>query len=310
MKGRMARRLIRLYPRAWRDRYYEEFMALLVERPASVGDLFDVASGALDAWLRPQVSTKRRTVVGERMRGSVLLVLWAWAFLVAAGVGFRKMTEYEDFVRAARDSVVVGVSFYAVVVGAVLALAAVVVGGSPVAFAAVRKAVADGRGDVLLLFCVPLLSLAGFVGYVLVITRVVFPFMGGLAIHGVANVVLFLSLVGAFMLAAIASVAAVSAAVRRSGVEGRALRFALYPAAVVALAMVVVLSGTAVWGLALRAQDPALFAGDDGILATPTYATWLVIVVVMAVSTAVALVAAARGLLARRPLGHPKRSTL
>jgi hypothetical protein len=305
VKGRMARRLIRLYPRAWRDRYYEEFMALLVERPASVGDLFDVASGALDAWLRPQVSTERRTVVGERMRGSVLLVLWAWAFLVAAGVGFRKMTEYEDFVRAARDSVVVGVSFYAVVVGAVLALVAVVVGGSPVAFAAVRKAMRVGRGDVLLLFCVPLLSLAGFVGYVLVITKVVSPFLGGLAIHGVANVVLFLSLVGAFLLACIASVAAVSVAVRRSGVEGRVLRFALYPAAVVALAMVVVLSG------ALREQDPALFAGDDGILATPTYATWLVIIVVMAASTAVALVAAARGLLARRrPLGHPERPTL
>jgi hypothetical protein len=307
----MARRLIRLYPRAWRDRYYEEFMALLVERPASVGDLFDVASGALDAWLRPQVSTERRTVVGERMRGSVLLVMWAWAFLVAAGVGFRKMTEYEDFVRVARDSVVVGVSFYAVVVGAVLALVAVVVGGSPVAFAAVRKAMRDGRGDVLLLFCVPLLSLAGFVGYVLVITKVVSPFLGGLAIHGVANVVLFLSLVGAFLLAGIASVAAVSVAVRRSGVEGRVLRFALYPAAVVALAMVVVLSGTVVWGLALRAQNPALFAGDDGILATPTYATWLMIIVVMAASTAVALVAAARGLLARRrPLGHPERPTL
>jgi hypothetical protein len=89
------------------------------------------------------------------------------------------------------------------------------------------------------------------------------------------------------------------------------LRFALYPAAVVALAMVVVLSGTVVWGLALRAQDPALFAGDDGILATRTYATWLVIIVVMAASTAVALVAAARGLLARRrPLGHPERPTL
>lgn len=247
--------------------------------------------------------------MGERIRGSVLLVLWVWAFLVAAGVGFQKMTEYEDFVRAARDSVVVGVSFYAVVVGAVLALAAVVVGGLPVALAAMRKALVEGRRDVPLLFCVPLFSLAGFFGYVLVLTRVLFPFLGGLAIQGIADVVLFLSLVVAFLLAAVASVAAVSAAVRRSGVEGRVLRFALYPAVVVALAMVVVLSGTAVWGLALWAQDAALFVGDDGILATPTYATWLAIVVVMAVSTAVALVAAARGLRARRPPGHSERPT-
>ncbi len=31
-----------------------------------------------------------------RMRSSVLLVLWAWVGLVAAGVGFRKMSQYSD----------------------------------------------------------------------------------------------------------------------------------------------------------------------------------------------------------------------
>jgi hypothetical protein len=179
----------------------------------------------------------------------------------------------------------------------------------PIAFAAVRKALAERRTDVPLLFCVPPLSLAGFVGYVFLLTKVVYPHLGRLAVHNTVNVVLFLSLVGVFLLAAVASVGAVSTAVGRSGVGERALRFALYPATVVAMAMVVVLVGTAVWGLALRAQSPALFAGDDGILATPTYATWLAIVGVMTASTAVALVAVARGLRARRPPGHPERST-
>jgi hypothetical protein len=203
----------------------------------------------------------------------------------------------------------VGVAFYAVIVGAVLALAAVVVGGLPIAFAAARKALAEGRRDVPLLFCVPPLSLAGFVGYVLLLTKVVYPHLGRLAVHDAANVTLFLSLVGAFLLAAVASVGAVSTAVGRSEVGGRALRFALYPALVVAMAMVVMMAGTAVWGLALRAQSPALFAGDGGILATPTYATWLAVVAVMAVSTVVALAAAARGLRARRIPGPPGRST-
>jgi hypothetical protein len=63
--------------------------------------------------------------------------------------------------------------------------------------------------------------------------------------------------------------------------------------------MTVVLVGTTVWGLGLLAQAPGLFSADEGILATPTYATWLVIVVVMAVLTAVALVASIRGLRAR-----------
>ena len=118
-----------LVSEAWRERYEEEFVALLEQRPASVTDLFDVALGALDAWLRPQAASERRTVVLDRMRKSVLVVLWAWVGLVVAGVGFRKMTEYEDFVRVARENALVGAASDAVVIGAVLALVAVVVGG-------------------------------------------------------------------------------------------------------------------------------------------------------------------------------------
>jgi hypothetical protein len=305
-----TRWLVRLYPQAWRERYGEEFLALLEERRASsVGNLFDVAFGALDAWLEPQVTSGRSTVVVERMRGSVLLVLWGWVGLVVAGIGFQKMTEYEDFIRAARDSVAVGVAYYAVMVGAVLALAAVAVGGLPLAFAAVRNAVEERRRDVPLLFCVPPLSLVGFVGYVLLVTKVIYPALGHPAVHDASNVALFLSLVGVFLLAAVASAWAVSAALGRSAVEGRTVRFALYSAAVAAFAMVVVLAGAAVWGLALRAHSTALYTGDDGILATPTYATWLAIVAVMAASTAVALAATARGLRARHPPGHPERPT-
>ena len=273
---------------------------MLEQGPTSVSDLFDVAFGALDARLRPQVTSERRTVVVEKMRGSVLLVLWAWTFLVATGIGFQKMTEYGDFVGAARDNVAVGVAFYAVVIGAVLALAAVAVGGAPVAFAALRKALAEGRKDVPLLFCVPPLSLAGFVGYALLVVGIVYPALGHPAVHDPVNVVLFLSLVGAFLFAALASTWAVSVAVRRSEIGSRPLRFALYPAAVAVFAMFVVLVGSAVWGIALRAQAPTLFADDDGILSTPTYATWLAIIAVMFVSTAVALAATVRGLRARR----------
>jgi hypothetical protein len=72
---------------------------------------------------------------------------------------------------------------------------------------------------------------------------------------------------------------------------------------VAALAMGVVLLGTVVWGLALRASSPALFSGDDGILATPTTATWFTIVVVMSVSACAAAFAVVRGLRARRVAG-------
>ena len=291
--------MVRLYPRVWRDRYEEEFVAMLEQGPVSIRDLFDIALGAVDAWLRPQVVYERRLVMVARMRGSVLAVLWAWAGLVVAGVGFRKMTEYDDFVRAARESALVGVAFDAVVVGAVVALVAVTVGGAPVAFVALRKALVEGRKDVPLLLCVPPLLGAGFVAYVLAIVDVIYPALGRIAVQDTVNVALFLSLVGAFVLAALASAWAVTAAVGRVEVGGRALRFALYLGAVATAAMAAVLVSTIVWGLALLAQAPALFSGDEGILATPTYATWLAIVVVMAVSAAVAVVASIRGLRAR-----------
>jgi hypothetical protein len=47
--------LVRLYPRAWRDRYESEFLALLEARPPSPTDRFDIVRGALDARLHPQV---------------------------------------------------------------------------------------------------------------------------------------------------------------------------------------------------------------------------------------------------------------
>jgi hypothetical protein len=295
--------LVRLYPRAWRERYEEEFVAMLEQGHVSIRDLFDVALGAVDAWLRPQVVYEGRLVMVARMRGSVLAVLWAWAGVVVAGVGFRKLTEYDDFVRAARDNALVGVAFDAVVVGAFVALAAVTVGGAPIAYAALRRALAEGRKDVPLLLCTPPLFGAGFVAYVLVLVKVIYPALGPIAVHGTVNVALFLSLVGAFLLAALASAGAVTAAVGRVEVGGRILRFALYPATVAATAMAVVLVGTTVWGVTLRAQAPALFSGDDGILATPTYVTWLAIVAVMTVSTAIAVIASISGLRARN-IGH------
>ena len=47
-------KLVRLYPRAWRDRYEEEFLALIAERPPTAGDLLDTVRGAIDAHLHPQ----------------------------------------------------------------------------------------------------------------------------------------------------------------------------------------------------------------------------------------------------------------
>lgn len=294
----ISRGLVRLYPRAWRERYGEEFAALLEESPPTLADAFDVLRGAFDAHVRRQIFDGRALMMIE-LRRSVLAVLWAWAGFVVAGVGFQKMTEYEDFIRAAREDAWVGLAFYAVVAGALTALAAILAGGAPIVFVAVRRALAEGHKDVLLLFAVPVLSLAGFVGYVFLLMRVVYPALGPLAVHDPLNVVLFLLLVGVFVLAAVASTASVSMAVARSDLDGRLFRFALFPAGITTLAVGVALSATITWGVALLAQAPRLFWEDGGLLDTNTAVTWLAIVAAMAVSTVVATLAVARGFSAR-----------
>lgn len=45
--------LVRLYPRAWRERYSEEFEALLGDCLLSPLEMLDVVIGALDAWFHP-----------------------------------------------------------------------------------------------------------------------------------------------------------------------------------------------------------------------------------------------------------------
>ena len=57
--------LIRLYPRAWRERYGEEFHELVASHTAGPRLIFDILIGALDARLAPQPQ------VAESAKGAV-----------------------------------------------------------------------------------------------------------------------------------------------------------------------------------------------------------------------------------------------
>ena len=58
--------LLQLYPAPWRERYGEEFGAVLASQRTSLGLVFDVLGGAVDAHLHPQrPRPKSKTIDGD-----------------------------------------------------------------------------------------------------------------------------------------------------------------------------------------------------------------------------------------------------
>jgi hypothetical protein len=73
--------LIRCYPAAWRERYGDEFEAVLEERPLGPFDVADILLGALDARLRMR---DRRTGVTQRKGFSMTLRIGGIAAILGA----------------------------------------------------------------------------------------------------------------------------------------------------------------------------------------------------------------------------------
>jgi hypothetical protein len=73
-----ARRLLRLYPSAWRARYGGEFLEMLGPDRLQLQQVIDIIAGAIDAWLSPEVRDATRiatTTGGTTMVKSISVCL-------------------------------------------------------------------------------------------------------------------------------------------------------------------------------------------------------------------------------------------
>ncbi len=68
-------RLLWLYPRGWRERYGDEFLAIVGDRPLGLGEWIDIVSGAIDAHLSRDV--RRAAASGTTGGGSAVNVIQA-----------------------------------------------------------------------------------------------------------------------------------------------------------------------------------------------------------------------------------------
>lgn len=288
--------LMALYPEAWRERYEEEFLALLEQCPLSLMSLLDVMVNALDAHLHSTAVFGRMLTMLQRLRSTAITVFCAYIVFVLAGLGFWNMTE--DDMKSLNVHPAIALPYYALQAGAIIALLAVLAGGLPIALAVARRAFVTRRWRPLLLLAVPPISLAVWIGYTFFMLQLSRILEDGNHTHPL-NHIIGVSWLGLFLLAAAVSTSAVVTAVRQSEISLSLFRFATrIPATLATLSMAAMLSATIVWGIALKIVAPQVFNGSYGIylIGANMAVSWLLVIVVMAGAIAVAAVSTWRGL--------------
>ena len=292
-----------LYPRRWRDRYGDEFAALLIDTtaasswPARIGFMAEAGSWALDAHLHSALGTGGR-LMPDRIRRAVATVACAVIAFIIAGFGFAKMIEDPAYAMAGRQHATVGASLDILRGAAVVAGLAILAGALPLAWTVIRQAIAGHRGDLIRLLLVPPAAVIGW----LAVVQIIVAFYRHPQAHSAANiaVVALIMILGAA--AAVACAWATVAILRRADLAPGLLRPEVIPMAVLSACMAVVTGADLSWGLAIRSADGTLFHSDNGLLATPMPPSWIAGVLVLGAVTAVTAASTVR---AARELGRP-----
>jgi hypothetical protein len=316
--------LIQLYPRPWRERYGEEFGVLLEECLHSPLDVVDIVLGAIDAHLEiPFESNWRLMNMVNKLRTMLLCVFTAYIGFIIGGLAFYGLVDdspMADLMKTGLD-VPLSAAWITVEAGAIVALLAIVTGGLPIGWRLLRRALTSARQDLKLLL-VPVTALLALVLYFAFEMAV---YTGRLPIAGIAQVVSHdnfpignrLLLAGSMVvliLGAVASTAAVWKVVTHADTEEtpatatdskpitNLYERAFIPAVIATASMLVMLFATVIWGVFVRTAMPQVFGEDWGLLQSSTAASLITIIVIMALSCALACFGLRHGWSARRSM--------
>jgi hypothetical protein len=299
--------LVSLYPRAWRERYGDEFDALLEECLHSPLDVLDIFLGALDAHLELSHETNWRMMnMINKLRTTVLLVFAAYIAFIVAGFSLTGLMDDSQLVPLTRSNPVLSVSYLTIEIGSVIGLLAIVIGGAPLAWTIIRRAFTSQRKDLGLLF-VPLISFLALVIYFL--TMVYLAFNTHILDQPTSSIghALMWGLIVIFIVGAIASTAAVWKLISHTDVEQETLgvlgksttiklyEFAFTPAVIAALSMIVMFVATLIWGWLSYSLRPDLFTGNMGVMMTSTKGSFAFTIIVMAVAVVTSWIGLVRG---------------
>jgi hypothetical protein len=303
--------LVSLYPRAWRERYGDEFELLLEDCLHSPLDVLDILLGALDAHFEVPYETNWRLInMVNKLRTTVLLVFTAYIVFIIAGFSFNGLIDDSEFALM-RSNAALNIPYTAVEAGAVIGLLAIVIGGAPLAWIIIRRAIASQRRDLGLLM-VPGISFLILVIYFL--TMLYLAFNTQILDQPTTSTghALMWGLISVFIAGAIASTVAVWKLISRTDVEqytfgllGKSANIKVYeftyrPAIIATVSMVVMFFGTLVWGWQSYSLRPDLFTGSMGVMMTSTRGSFAFTLILMMIAVGIACLGVFRGYFARK----------
>lgn len=250
----------------------------------------------------------------DRLRTTLITVFCAYIGFVFAGLAYYEMVVDSPFSFLMYDHLELLAAWLVVAGGSVAALLAVAVGGIPLGLSVLLRAWTTRRKDLLLLLAVPVIAMLTLGAFVLAAAALITSFFTeantrsaiGMVIPWIPD-----TLVALIIVAVIASTASVCLAVSRSDVHEHTFklkgitiivqpyRFAMLPALIATLSMGLMLTGTVAWGMLVRSSLPESFDNSSTIGGLTNATLWAGIVLVMAVTTAVAASSVERGMSAQ-----------
>lgn len=286
----MALLLTRLYPRAWRERYQEEMEEVLQQHSLRLSTLFDISIGALDAHMHADMHPEGIYSMAHKLRVSAIAVFCAFLLFALAFFALQQIVDPRTLFNAvASNHPDLQFSFTTILVSAEIAFLAVVVGGLVILFVAIAKAITARRRDVLARFGSAILLVMLFVAASIIFQGFLYGNAGFSGIY----ILIFLAVL-------IAATVLIAQGILRTEFNTGIMRFTILPMAITALAMGVSCIAALIWLLRLWADAPQFATSQSmgpgltgGLGGSTGYA---INVVVMALTTALAIAALVRGL--------------
>jgi hypothetical protein len=302
MTDLIIRALLRLYPRAWRDRYGDELAGLIFQaseqpRP-SLRLTADVAAEGIRERLRAVGVLGTDLTHRDRTQSGVMVVMWSWMLFCLGGIGFEKAAEHwrpaVSGTNAQLPEIAFAAFFSAAVIGSGLVVAGVAVGGRTLVaylqaggWPQIRRPIYRA-GIVTALTMIALVAVAIWAHHLTSAQRNGQDDSYSAAVVGWA--VLFAACLFSWAGAA-------AATIRHLSFSVRLMRLESWIAAVVAAAMAAMTIATAVWWATIADTTPWFFAGTPPHTPGAVAPSNLIIpAALMAIATVLGAVGAVRSL--------------